>query len=106
MSLTQALNTASSGLKVTQSAMSIVASNVANAQTPGYVRKTLQVSSISANDVGNSVRVAAVQRELDEYLQKQMRVESAGGAYADPIPARRARSNPCSRTSPIRSRPW
>lgn len=83
MSLTQALNTATSGLKVMQSAMSIVASNVANAQTPGYVRKSLQVTSISANEVGNSVRVAAVQRELDEYLQKQLRMESAGGGYAD-----------------------
>lgn len=83
MSLTQALNTAASGLKVTQSAMSIVASNVANAQTPGYVRKSLQLTSISASDLGNSVRIAAVQRELDEYLQKQLRVESAGGSYAD-----------------------
>ena len=83
MSITQAINTAASGLKVTQSAMSIVASNVANAQTTGYVRKSLQLTSISANDVGNSVRVAAVQRELDEYLQKQLRVESSGGSYAD-----------------------
>ncbi|MBX9844077.1 MAG: flagellar hook-associated protein FlgK [Xanthobacteraceae bacterium] len=83
MSLTQALNTATSGLKVMQSAMSIVASNVANAQTPGYVRKSLEVTSISAGGVGNSVRVAAVQRELDEYLQKQLRMESAGGGYAD-----------------------
>src|SRR5262249_15131770 len=83
MSLTQALNTASSGLKVTQSAMSLVASNVANAQTPGYVRKTVQVQTIAASDVGNSVRVGAVQRELDTYLQKQLRVESSGGAYAD-----------------------
>src|SRR5687768_8424174 len=83
MSLTQALNTASSGLKVTQSAMSIVASNVANAQTPGYVRKSLQVTSIASSNAGSSVRIAAVQRELDEYLQKQLRVESAGGSYAD-----------------------
>jgi flagellar hook-associated protein 1 FlgK len=83
MSLTQALNTASSGLKVTQSAMALVASNVANAQTPGYVRKTVQVETIAANDVGNSVRIGAIQRELDTYLQKQLRVESAGGAYAD-----------------------
>jgi flagellar hook-associated protein 1 FlgK len=83
MSLTQALNTASSGLKVTQSAMSIVASNVANAQTPGYVRKSLQVASTASSNAGSSVRIAAVQRELDAYLQKQLRVESAGGSYAD-----------------------
>ena len=69
MSLTQALNTASSGLKVTQSAMSIVASNVANAQTPGYVRKTLQLTTSAAGDGANSVQVAGIHRELDQYLQ-------------------------------------
>src|SRR5882757_6158913 len=83
MSLTQALNAAASGLKVTQSAMALVASNVANAQTPGYVRKTMQAETITSGDVGTSVRVGAIQRELDTYLQKQLRVESAGGAYAD-----------------------
>ena len=41
MSLTQALNAATAGLQVTQQGLSIVAGNVANAQTPGYVRKTL-----------------------------------------------------------------
>lgn len=83
MSLTQALNTAASGLNVTQAGMSLIASNVANAQTPGYVRKSLLVSSIAANQSGNNVRVEAVQRELDAYLQKQLRTESSGGAYAD-----------------------
>ena len=120
MSLTQALNTASSGLKVTQSAMSIVASNVANAQTPGYVRKSLQVASTASSNAGSSVRIAAVQRELDAYLQKQLRVESAGGSYADlradllfapagdlwrPEFVKLAR-NPCSTASPIRCRRW
>lgn len=83
MSLTQALNAAASGLRVTQSAMALVASNVANAQTPGYVRKTMQAETITSGDVGTSVRVGAIQRELDTYLQTQLRVESAGGAYAD-----------------------
>ena len=83
MSLTQALTTASSGLKVTQSGMALIASNVANAQSPGYVRKTLQVTTTPSNENGSSVRVTGIQRELDAYLQKQLRVESAGGSYAD-----------------------
>ena len=41
MSLTQALNAATAGLQVTQQGLSIIAGNVANAQTPGYVRKTI-----------------------------------------------------------------
>lgn len=83
MSLTQALNIASSGLKATQSGMALVASNVANAQAPGYVRKTMLLTSVAASANGNSVRIAAVQRELDTYLQKQLRTETSGGAYAD-----------------------
>jgi len=66
MSIAQALNSATSGLKVSQSAMALVASNVANAQTPGYVRKVLETTSAAGNNVSSTVRVAAVHRELDE----------------------------------------
>ncbi len=83
MSISQALNTSLSGLRATQAGLSLVGSNVANAQTPGYVRKTLVVAASAAGDAGSSVRVIAVNRELDQYLQRQLRVESAGGAYAD-----------------------
>src|SRR4029079_17573777 len=77
------LNTSLSGLRATQAGLSLVGSNVANAQTPGYVRKTLVVAASTAGDNASSVRVIAVNREIDQYLQRQLRVESAGGAYAD-----------------------
>lgn len=82
MSISQALNTSLAGLRATQAGMSLIASNVANAQTPGYVRKTMQLITSTSGD-GGSVRVGDVNRELDQYLQRQLRVESAGGAYAD-----------------------
>jgi flagellar hook-associated protein 1 FlgK len=82
MSLSQALNTASSGLRVTQAGLSLIATNVANAQTPGYVRKTMEVIT-STEGSGGGVRAGAINRELDQYLQRQLRVESAGGSYAD-----------------------
>ena len=83
MSLSQALGAAVSGLRVTQSNLSLVAGNVANAETPGYVRKTgVQLATI-AGDVNIGVRFAAVNRELDQYMQRQLRVETAGGSYAD-----------------------
>src|SRR3954453_14652495 len=82
MSISQALNTSMSGLRATQAGLSLIASNVANAQTPGYVRKTMQLSTSASGD-GGSVRVGSINRELDQYLQRQLRVESAGGAYAD-----------------------
>lgn len=83
MSLTQALNTSTSGLRTVQAGLALIASNVANAETPGYVRKTLLQSTTSAGGAGVSVRIAAVNRELDIYLQRQLRTEAAGGSYAD-----------------------
>ena len=83
MSLSQALATAVTGLRATQAGLSIVASNVANADTPGYVRKTPVQITTAAGQLGVGVRVAAINRELDQYVQRQMRVESAGASYAD-----------------------
>lgn len=83
MSLSQALSTSSAGLRTTQAALALVAANVANAETPGYVRKTLVQQTTAAGSNGVSVRVGAINRELDVYLQRQLRTEAAGGSYAD-----------------------
>jgi len=85
MSLTQALSAAIAGLKVNQSALTLVASNVANADTPGYVRKTVNQVATAGNYTGIGVRVTSIQRELDTYVQKQLRVENAGASYADTL---------------------
>jgi flagellar hook-associated protein 1 FlgK len=79
MSLSQALATAVTGLRVTQTGLSLVANNVANAETPGYLRKTLSLSAIATG----GVKVDAVNRQLDQYIQRQLRVESSGAGYAD-----------------------
>ena len=84
MSLTQALNTAMAGLQVTQAGLSVVAGNVANVQTPDYVRKTLEQIETSAGNVV-SVRVAAINRQLDQLIQTQLRTETSGGSYADTL---------------------
>src|ERR1044072_1261735 len=81
MSITQALNTSLSGLRATQAGLALVASNVAHDQTTGYVGRTLDLTN--ASSTGDSVRVVGINRELDQYLQRQLRVEVAGGSYAD-----------------------
>jgi flagellar hook-associated protein 1 FlgK len=83
MSLSQALASAISGLKVNQSSLALVAANVANSDTPGYVRKTVNQVAIAGNGTGIGVRITAVQRELDQYVQRQLRTENAGASYAD-----------------------
>jgi len=83
MSLSQVLATAASGLRASQAGLTVVAGNVANAQTPGYVRKVADQVTTSAGEFGSGVRVAAINRELDQYVQRQLRVESSGASYAD-----------------------
>jgi flagellar hook-associated protein 1 FlgK len=82
MSLTQALSAAISGLKVNQAGLALVASNVANADTPGYIRKTVSQVALAGNNTGISVQMSGIQRELDSYVQRQLRVENSGASYA------------------------
>lgn len=83
MSLSQALSTALSGLRANQVGLSTVASNVANAETPGYTRKTVNQITTTAGDISASVRIAGINRELDQYVQRQLRIETSGSAYAN-----------------------
>lgn len=83
MSLSQALATAMSGLRANQAALALVSSNVANAETPGYVRKSLSQIATNSVDYGSGVRIAGVNRELDEYIQAQLRTEMSGASYAN-----------------------
>ncbi|MES2750258.1 MAG: flagellar hook-associated protein FlgK [Pseudomonadota bacterium] len=80
MGLSQALSTAMSGLRANQAALALVSSNVANAETPGYVRKTINQVQTVAGAAG--VQTVGVNRALDEYIQTQLRTETSGAAYA------------------------
>ena len=83
MGLTQALATSLSGLNVTQANIAVVAGNVANAQTPGYIAQSASQVAVSSGNAGDSVRIASINRVLDLFVQQQLRAESSGGAYAD-----------------------
>lgn len=83
MGLSQALAAAASGLHANQAGLSIVAGNVANANTPGYVRKTINQVATADSGTTIGVRVGDVQRQLDDFVQKQLRTENAGASYAD-----------------------
>src|SRR5436190_11526330 len=85
MSLGSALATAIAGLHTNQAALSIVSSNIANAQTPGSGSRTLSQIQVAgaSTDARASVRAMGVNRQLDLYLQTQLRTETSAGAYAD-----------------------
>jgi flagellar hook-associated protein 1 len=85
MSLSTSLANAVSGLRANQAALAIVSSNVANAQTPGYVTEAINQVEVVTGDTGASVSVTGVNRQLDQFVQTQLRSETSGGAYADQI---------------------
>ena len=70
MGLSSALASAMSGLRANQAALSIVSSNVANSQTPGYVVQTPNQIEVTTGDFGSTVTTTGVSRELDTYVQK------------------------------------
>jgi flagellar hook-associated protein 1 FlgK len=85
MGLSSALATAMSGLRSTQAALSIISSNVGNAQTPGYVTQNPNQIEVGSGGFGASVETTGVNRQLDLFVQGQLRTEIGGGANADQI---------------------
>jgi flagellar hook-associated protein 1 FlgK len=85
MGLSSALATAMSGLRSTQASLSIISSNVSNAQTPGYVAQTANQIEVPTGSFGSGVQTTGVNRALDQFVQTQLRTETSGGAYADQI---------------------
>jgi flagellar hook-associated protein 1 len=85
MGLSSALASAMSGLRANQAALSIISSNISNAQTPGYVNQNPNQIEVSSGTVGSSVMFTGVNRTLDTFVQNQLRTETSGGAYANQI---------------------
>src|SRR6202451_4351859 len=84
MGLSQALSAALAGVQVTQQGLSVIARNVANANTPGYVDETVTpVAVASGSSGGSGVDSSGISRNLNALLQSQLWTESSGGSYAD-----------------------
>jgi len=84
MGLSQALSSALAGVNTTQAGLSVIAGNVANANTPGYIDESVStVDTGTPGDGGTSVDITGINRNLDTLLQDQLWTESAGGSYAD-----------------------
>jgi len=81
MSLTAAMNSAVSGLTAVTHATELIASNIANATTPGYARRSLELSSYGSGLSGT--QVIGVVRHSDPILLAQRREADAVLAQAD-----------------------
>jgi len=73
VSITQAINAARTGLQISGLRAELVATNVANASTPGYVRRSLDVSELIAGDQSGGVRSDGISRHSDDTITAQRR---------------------------------
>jgi len=70
-------NIAQSGLRAQQLSIEVTGENVANVNTPGYSRQRTLLESAETSlatgfPLGNGVKVAAIQRSYDSFLQTQI----------------------------------
>lgn len=81
MNLTSALSNAASGLAATSRLADTISNNVANAMTPGFAKRTTELSSLAVGGYGSGVRVAGTQRTENAYLTAVRRsLDAALGA--------------------------
>ena len=69
MSLNSIMNIATSGLTTAQSQLRVTADNIANVDTPGYIRKVADQSAAVTNGYGSGVDVTRVRLATDRFLQ-------------------------------------
>jgi flagellar hook-associated protein 1 FlgK len=87
MTISQAIQSAMSGLQAAQTQAAIVSQNIANAQTEGYVRKDVNLGNRIVNGVGMGVEVQGISRKVDEYLIRDMRIAAASVGRQDVLSA-------------------
>ncbi|WP_426016207.1 flagellar hook-associated protein FlgK [Brevundimonas sp. DWR2-3-1b1] len=63
------MNIATSGLKTAQTQLRVTADNIANVDTPGYIRKVADQSAAVTNGYGSGVDVTRVRLATDRFLQ-------------------------------------
>jgi len=83
MSITSALSSALTGLTATSRQAETVASNVANATTPGYARREVSLSALSLGGSGQGVSIKGITRQVDRFLIDDRRVAQAAAGNRD-----------------------
>lgn len=78
MSISGALSNARTGLTAAARAAEVVSANVANALTPGYGRRELELSAQSLGGNGTGVRIEGIRRTVDQPIIAERRLADAG----------------------------
>jgi flagellar hook-associated protein 1 len=82
MSINTILSTAASGLWTAQTGLRLVSDNIANANTPGYVRKVMDQTAAVYDGLGQGVDVGRVRLAADRFLQATSQTARSQAAEA------------------------
>jgi flagellar hook-associated protein 1 FlgK len=80
--LTQVLLAGLSGLRASQTGLGVVSQNIANANTPGYVRTEVTLTPRSNLGAGAGVQVDGIKRAADRFLSTASYIASAASGAA------------------------
>jgi flagellar hook-associated protein 1 len=83
MSLSIALHNAVSGLHLNQRALDVTSQNVANVNTDGYSRKTVNQEALVIAGQGAGVGISSITRTVNEFMLKDLRVQISAMADFD-----------------------
>ncbi|HYE46028.1 MAG TPA: flagellar hook-associated protein FlgK [Caulobacter sp.] len=85
MSLNSIMSSATTGLMAAQTGLRTVSDNIANLNTPGYVRKLVQQQPLISAGLGVGVDVAKIVLASDQFLQKASLRATASAGQASAI---------------------
>jgi len=85
MSLSAIMSSANSGLMAAQTGLRTVSDNIANINTPGYVRKLVNQTQLVSAGLGVGVSIESIQRAADQFLQRASLTAKAASAEAGVI---------------------
>lgn len=90
MALTAALATAARALEVFTTSVQVSANNIANSNTPGFVREQAKIESAptfqrGALIIGSGVKSVAIQQVVDQFLEKRLQTASTDAAASNAV---------------------
>lgn len=88
--ISPSLNIGATSLRAQQSAIDVVAHNIANANTPGYSRQVADIGTLSPEKIGNfsygrGVEVLNIQRVIDPIINSALITNGSQQSYWDSI---------------------
>ena len=82
MTIGSVFNNALTGLNASQAALKVISQNVANANTPGYVRAQINFTPQVVAGAAAGVSVESITRAADRFLAEAQRVAGAANGLA------------------------